>query len=669
MVLAQLLAHPNELITREQIRERLWGNDKYGDFEHALNVCISQLRSVLNDDPESPRYIETLPRRGYRFIAPVGKGELADLSGTEQSASLEPSSVPSDQPGLSTHDFPGLTQKRKLLRWAIVILVVPGSFLAAGYRLGMYRFPAVSPPSFTRLTYQRGTIFSARFAPDGHVVYGASWDNKPIRLFTTPADIPESLPLDIQEAHLLAISHQGEMAVNSKGTIVAWPVFLNGMLARAPLAGGAPREMLEDVRYADWDPGGQLAVVHHLAGQSRLEYPIGKVLYQTNGWISHIRFSPRGDMIGFLDHPMWSEDRGAVAVIDLAGTKKILSSGWESLQGLAWSPKGDEIWFTAAKSGLQRDLFAVNISGKQRTILRVPAGLTLHDIASDGRVLLTFGQERNQMVAFSAREKSLVDLSWFDSTLARDVSADGRRILLNEQGGPADANYYVGVRNMDGSPPVRLGEGWGGGFSPDEQWTASTIPDAPESIMFLPIGAGQPREIKHKGIASFSWPVRFMPDGQHVVYSGIEPGHAVRTYVQDLQGGKPQPVTPGGANAQLPSPEGKYLAGLDAQNKLTVYAVESGQSYSVPAVPKGFMPIRWSPDARYLYVYRRSDVPCKIYRVDWRSGRQEFVQELIPSDPAGIIEISPVVMTPDARLFVYSYDRILTELYVVAGLR
>jgi DNA-binding winged helix-turn-helix (wHTH) protein/WD40 repeat protein len=656
-VLVCLAQRAGEPVPREELIQTVWPGTFVTD--DVLKRCISELRRVFEDDAREPRIIETIPKRGYRLLVPIEEVQSENSNHSRAAAAVDKGSA---------QISPAARSKRKPLAWGVAALAVAGSCLAAGYLLGKRRTAAVTPPSFTRLTYQRGIVFSARFAPDGHVVYGASWDNKPIRLFTTRSDFPESLPLDLRAAHLLAISRKGEMALALNGTLVSFPVFLNGMLARAPLAGGAPREMIEDVRYADWDPRGELAVVHHVAGQSRLEYPIGKVLYQTSGWISHIRLSPHGGKIAFLDHPFWAEDVGSVAVVDLAGNKKTLSTGWTTVQGLAWSPKGDEVWFTASKSSVNRDLLAVDLSGKQRTVLGMPGALTLQDIAADGRVLLSFEQEREGVVAFNLRDKSEKDLSWFDSTMVLDISADGQRVLLDEQGGPTGSDFYVGLRNIDGSPPVHLGEGEGGGFSPDEHWTASAIREASESIMLLPIGAGQPREIKHKGIENATWGVHFMPGGRQLVYAGIEPGHSLRTYVQDLDGDKPRAVTPEGANARFPSPEGKYLAGLDAENNLTVYDVETGEPHVVPDIPKGFLPTRWSPDARHLYVYRRSDVPCKVYRVDWRTGRKEFVQELVPSDAAGVMEVFPVVMTPDAKLFVYSFDRILSELYVVAGL-
>jgi len=666
-VLALLVARPNELITREELREQIWGNGSFGDFEHALNVCINQLRVVLDDNAESPRWIETVPRRGYRFLAPVERIGLKGGPGVKQGASLGQPVLVSEPSDLSGYRAPGARWERRM-PWGVVALVTLSFCFGAGYLVGKRKSLTVSPPSFTRLTYQRGTIFSARFAPDGHVIYGASWDNKPIQLFTTRADFPEPLPLQLKSASLLAISKSNELAIALNGKVEAFPVYLNGTLARAPLAGGSPREMMEDVRYADWDTHGQLAVVHHVAGRSRLEYPIGKVLYQTGGWISHIRISPQGDKIAFLDHPTWADDDGSVATVDLQGTKRTLCAGWTTLQGLAWSPNGKEVWFTASETNLYRQLLAVDLSGKQRMVLRLPNQVTLQDIAADGRVLLSTDEERDELVAFRPHDKGQKNLSWFDSTLVTGISANGQRILLDEQGRPTGSAYYVGVTNIDGAPPVRLGEGFGGGFSPDERWTASGSRKDLESTLLLPLGTGQPVELKHKGIVNSGF-TNFMPDGRHLVYNGVEPGHPMRTYIQDLSGGTPHAVTPEGARANLPSPDGKYLAGFDAEHNVTVFSLEGGQPRGVPGIPRGFIPTRWSPDGRYLYVFGRSVVPCKVYRVDWRSGHQELIQELIPNDPAGVFEVFTLVMTPEAELFVYDLDRILSELYVVDGLR
>ena len=230
---------------------------------------------------------------------------------------------------------PRQQQFRKWLAWlaAAALLAVVGIYLGTLVR------PA-SDPAYRRISFERGTIYSARFGPDGRsILYGAAWNGRPLQLYSTVGDSPLARPLGFTAAHLLTVSRSSELAVVLHGTPDR-RAFTGGVLARSPLAGGTPRELLEDVRAADWSPQGELAVVHDIDGESRLEYPIGKVLYPTSGWISDVRFSPGGESIAFLDHPATWDDRGSVCVIDLGGKKKTLSSGWESEAGLAWSPRG-----------------------------------------------------------------------------------------------------------------------------------------------------------------------------------------------------------------------------------------------------------------------------------------------------------------------------------------
>ncbi len=160
-----------------------------------------------------------------------------------------------------------------------------------------------------------------------------------------------------------------------------------GTLARMPLGGGAPREILENIQWADWSPDGtQFAIVRDVNGRNRLEYPLGKVLYETGGWISHPRISRKGDMIAFVDHPIQGDSIGTVAVVDLNGKTKLLSQSYGGgAMGLAWSPKGDEVWVTATLIGIDRSVFAVTLSGKERLVARVPADLTLQDVMPDGQ--------------------------------------------------------------------------------------------------------------------------------------------------------------------------------------------------------------------------------------------------------------------------------------------
>src|SRR5258708_1585362 len=323
--------------------------------------------------------------------------------------------------------------------FAGILLIATALLLANQWRQKTVR------PSYRRLTFEAGTIYSARFAPDFQaIVYGAAWNGKALRLFSTVGDSLLTQPLEVTNTNLLAISRTGELAVSLHGTHLAH-LETRGMLARTPLAGGSPREVLEDVTSADWDAHGELAVVHHTQGRDRIEYPIGHVLYQSNGWISHIRFSPNADRIAFMDHPVVWDDRGSVALVDLSGRLRVLSPEWISEAGLGWSPDGKEVWFTGVEKGLNRDLLAVNMSGQVRRMLDLPLGLTLEDVAPDGRVLVSLDAERLAL-ATAARHGKAVDLSWHDWNIAKDISRDGGSVLFEDSSEAAGANYSLAIR-------------------------------------------------------------------------------------------------------------------------------------------------------------------------------------------------------------------------------
>jgi eukaryotic-like serine/threonine-protein kinase len=234
------------------------------------------------------------------------------------------------------------------------------------------------------------------------VVYGASWEGSPIDLFITSPESPQSRSLSLEGAALFAMSSNGEMAI-SVNSRPSGPYAQVGTLARVPLNGGAPRPVLEDVQWADWSPDGNtLAIVRDVGGRNQLEFPIGKALYQTSGWISHPRVSRNGDMIAFLDHPLPGDDGGSVKLVDLKGNVKTLSGDFQTVQGLAWSADGREIWFTAAELGLKRAIFAVTPSGRQRAIATVPGTLLIQDIWKDGRVLLSKDAWRRELIGVTS---------------------------------------------------------------------------------------------------------------------------------------------------------------------------------------------------------------------------------------------------------------------------
>jgi serine/threonine protein kinase len=519
-------------------------------------------------------------------------------------------------------------------------------------------------PRFRRITYERGSVLNARFSPDGHsVVYDAAWVGKPAHLFSTPARAPEPRALDLEKAHLFSVSRTDEAAVGLGGRIGSHLMVMGATLARSPLGGGAPREILQEVVAADWAPDGTMAVAHKEGGRMRLEYPVGKVLYETSGWISDLRFSPAGDKIAFLDHPFFPDDRGWVAVIDLAGNRTRLSGEWEAEDGLAWTSDGKEIWFTATNAGVERALRAVTISGKERPVLTVPGTLRIFDIYPDGRVLLAAGHERVGMTGMAADGKEH-DLSWSGWTIVSDVSSDGK-VLFDEQSEFAGANYMVAIRTIDGSPPVKLGDGGLGRFSPDGKWVSVVTLGQSKHFTLSPTGAGEPKEVQVTGLDKLAG-VDFMADG-NLLITGSEKGHGERCYVRSMEGGPMRAITPEGNIQCVCSPDSRSVVASDNVGDLKVFSVDGQPPRSLPDT-KELFPIRWT-DSHTVIAFKTAELPSRVFQINVATGKQQIIKTLAPGDRAGVTQLQNVAISPDGRVVAYSYQQILYDLYVVEGLR
>lgn len=557
------------------------------------------------------------------------------------------------------------------------LLVALAVGLLAGRRI--WGSSETSAPLYHEITFRRGDIRSARFAPDGQtILYSASWQGNPVEVFSARQGSVESRSLGLGRAELLGVSSTGEMAVSLGSHPVG--TWLNvGTLARAPLAGGAPRPVLEEVEWADWAPdGNSLAVVRNVGGRERLEFPIGKVLYETSGgWISYPRVSPKGDFIAFIDHPNQGDDGGSVAVVDLSGNKKKLTRGWYGTGGLAWSPSGQEVWFTASELGVDHYLSAVNLEGKERLVARIPGTLVVFDIWRDGRVLLARVARRREVMAIHEGATKERDLSWLDYSYPADLSADGKTVLFDEEGvgggvryGDAqELTYAVYIRDTGGSPAIRLGEGVADALSPDEKWVIVQTPGSPEQLRLLPTGAGETKPLTNDSI-NHQW-ARWFPDGKHFVFAGNEPGRGVRLYTQDIAGGKPKAISPEGvdATAFAISPDGQLVVGTGPDEKGYFYPAAGGEPRTVNGMEPGDLPIIWNQDGRSIYLYRTGEVPAKVYQLDLATGKKTVRKEIAPIDTTGVSTIGPIQMTPDGKTYVYGLHRTLGDLYLVEGLK
>ena len=549
----------------------------------------------------------------------------------------------------------------------VIASALTGAFVAQRSRV-------VIEPVFRQLTFKHGSLRGARLATDGQtVVYSAAWIGTPPQVYVLRPESPQSGSIGVADAGVFSVSSKGDLAV-ALGCRLNWGE-CTGTLARVPMTGGVPRELVKDVHVADWSPDGEnMAVVSFAGGRYQLEYPLGKVLYEPPGWITYARLSPRGDRIAFLDHPRLGDIGGSVVLIDMTGQKVTLSSNWKALQGLAWA--GDEIWFTGSRTGKGSSsaLHAVSLTGRERTVFASPGTLKLNDIAPSGQVLITRGTTRGGIVGLEREATKDRELSWFDYSTVGDLSVDGNTLLFYEWGEGVSAKSTIFIRKMDGSDAVRLGEGRPLALSRDGQWALAIQGEVPGELALLPTRTGEIRRLPRGAIAEYlDWAV-FSPDSRRIYFAARDATDANRTYVQDLDGGEPRPITPDGFVGQLLSPDGRTLATIDRYGEYYLYPVDgSAEPRSILGYIDGDVLLQWSADGRSLFIREAGNLVLRIHRLDIATGDRRFWKELVPPDPTVLTDIGSdpgqVRITADGQSYAYTYWTFEGELYLAQGLK
>jgi eukaryotic-like serine/threonine-protein kinase len=531
---------------------------------------------------------------------------------------------------------------------------------------------SVHPPltEYQQITFRTGSLGNARFTPDGSVIYSASWDGGEPQLYMARTDANGSRELGFKDAELLSISKSGELAIRIN-TVDLAGYARAGTLARVPLSGGSPREVLDNVQDADWAvDGDKMAVIRYLPENRhwRLEYPIGTVLLDTINWISHPKISPDGKRVAFADHEnTGGDDEGSVAVIEPDGHEKKLSSGWVSAQGILWSSSGGEIWFTATRNGSAQNLHGVTLAGKERTITNVPGGMWLQDLRS-GTALMITHQVRFGIRALAPGEKEERELGWLGWAQLRDLSSDGKKILFEEEGDGGGPNYTVFLRDTNGSPPVRIGEGVGQAISPDGKWVI-TKPAKEGALSVVPTGAGETRQLTHDRISYEG--VHYLPDGKRLVAIGIEPGHGVRDYLIDVSDGNAKPLTPEGIAGTEVSPDGRSIAVRGPDGKWGIWPLDGSGLHLIPGLDAKYSVTGWLPDGATLYAVEShtNGKATNVYRVDVASGKVDFWKSFGADLPTGATRAFRPRFSRDGSAYAYLYFQVLSEAYVVRGLK
>ncbi|MDQ2979076.1 MAG: hypothetical protein M3R62_07630, partial [Acidobacteriota bacterium] len=572
--------------------------------------------------------------------------------------------------GVSSPRAGALAPARRGPAWLAKVLVAAG-VLAGGLLLGHFlwkRAPGATP-LFRRVTYRRGNIGSARFAPDGQsVVYAAAWEENPIELFSARLGAPESLPLGFRNADLFGVSQSSELALSIRD------MFLRGAggtgtLARAPLGGGAPREVLEFVNRADWGINGNLAIVRVVEGRERIEYPIGKVLYTSaSNSLFCIRVSPAGDRVAFLESR--GRGRGALGVVDLAGRSRILIPSFRGAR-LAWTPSGKEIWYDDRGNPGEGRVNAIDLSGRTRTILAAPIAVILHDISRNGRLLIERFSGSREILCAPPGSSTERNLGWFDDSRVADLSPDGRLLLFHEQGDATAGMPSIYIRKTDGSAAVRLGDGIACTLSEDGKLVLALRSEGGGSLTLIPTGTGTPVSIDRAGFQQIV-NAELFPNGRRLLVDALFSGHGRRVYVQDLAGGKPRPISPEGFgwSGHPVSPDGKFVVAYrDWSEDLFLFSTDGGSSRAIPNTKK-LDPVRWTPDGQFLFVAESGGIPARVHRLDVATGARTLWRELEPPKALNAIEIGTPALTPDGGAYAYSFTRAATsDLFVVEGLR
>jgi eukaryotic-like serine/threonine-protein kinase len=557
---------------------------------------------------------------------------------------------------------PVASLRSRMIRRRVLFAAVAAAALSLAFLFGRRMAPEGILPdkvSFRQITSRRGNVLRARVAPDGGtIVYAAAWDGKPAELFSVRTDNFQSRPLGIPRADILSISSKGELAILIKKDFLLTPVGA-GTLARVPLGGGAPREVEEDVLDADWSPdGSELASIPSPSGgKSRLEYPIGKTLYETTGDLGSVRVSPKGDLIAFAEAGNGGD---SVVLVDRGGKARRLSGPWPNIGAMVWRPDGRSILFdTNSPAGGGLAIHEVSLTGRERMLYPFSGVmLILHDLLPDGRLLVERAVSGSGMAMRPPGEEREREMSGGSPRL----SADGSTLVFSGGG--------VFLWKVGAESAIQLGEGRGLSLSSDGKWVLSLVPGPPQALVLLATGAGAARKIALPGLTISSGEI--LPDGRTLLVEASEPGKPVGLWTLPLEGGKPRLVLPeAAAGGMVSSPDGEKLAVHTGGAQGFIMPLDGGPRTRLKGLEAGDRLHQWSGDGRYLYASGPQALPGRVFRIEIETGRRELWKELMPPDPTGVINVTrAIAISRDGRSYAYSFMRtVVSDLFVLGGIK
>lgn len=635
------------------------------------NSQAESLSAILRDDPPAmslsgrqvPVVLQSVVSRCLEKDPDQRFQSARDLAFTLQSVTVD---------GTAVSGFMAPPrQTRRLPRRALATLaIVAATALVVGWVASR---GTTSVPLVRQITFDRGAVRAARFTADlSSIVYSAVWDGRPMRTFMTRTDSEnrESTDLGLPDAGLLSISEKGQMALSVGQKYDGW--LADGKLAEVDLLGKTPRPRLESVREADWIPGTtDLAVVRRVDGKDRVEFPIGKVVFESQGYASHPRVSRKGDVVAFLDHGRYGDNRGRVTTATRDGKVSIFGDEWISAEGLDWSADGKEIWFTAVRPGEPASLRAFPAGGGEaRLVWQTPQHLILMDVAPDGRVLLASGSISSFIASRAPDESRERDLAWLGISDLFDISSDGKALLVT--GFELSEDYTSFIRGTDGSSPLKLGPGLSMALSPDGRQALSMSPKDPGRLSLLSVDAREPRALTGPAGAESAI---FAPDGK-AVFVQVREAQKRAVFRLDLTGGEavrlfdvdgPVSASRRGAPWAV-SPDGGRIALQGEDGEVRAFSLSERTAQPLIQLKPRERLLRWDgADSVLVGVLDRN--AGFIERLSMRSRTRTRLHQISLSEQGEVLYDPFLTVSLDGRAYAYSASRFLNSLYVVTGLR
>jgi len=536
----------------------------------------------------------------------------------------------------------------------------------AAYVAGRAARGPASQPRVHQLTFHRGAVFSARFAPGSKTIhFSAAWNDTLPELFTTSTESRVFRSLDVGKAELLSVSGGGELAVLLNPT---YPIAfgLKGTLAVVPQLGGSPRELATDVFGADWAPDGKtLAVVRGGSEGTALEFPLGNVVFRSTGFVTDPRVAPNGDRVAFLDHPRAGDSAARVMVVGRDGRAEAWSPLFDDGFGVAWSHTGDEVLAGLAQPAELAAIWAARKGRTPRLVYRGTGNLRIEDVDRDGRMLVS-ERDWGQELVVAPPEGPARSIEWLDWASVGGISDDGKKILSFESGVGASPNVLSVLRHLDQHAPVQLGIGRALALTADgSQALVSVREEKSDRFRLVPTGPGEPRDFVVPGMERV-YTASFFRDGKRVALYGRRDEDASRVFVLDMHSGDLRsispPLPPGYVVAV--SPDQKWVAASDPDGTPSLFPVEGGPPDRLAELGPRFQVIGWLKD-RSLLAFERNVVPAPVVRFDPRTRQVTAWRTLAPLDLSGVPRLTKVLATPDGKTFAFHFRRRTDVLYLL----